>query len=72
MKLKLLAIGIVTAIASPLLADQPAGSGQSSPPVCNAMPDRQGHFWDQFDWCRWFAEYDNNRERRDREKSRGR
>lgn len=72
MKFTLFAIGLCTAISSPLMAQQSAGNSPPVPPVCNAMPDRQGHFWDQFDWCRWLGEYDNNRERRDREKSGGR
>jgi len=49
-------------------AESPA-TPAPTPPVCTSMPDRQGHFWDEKDWCQWLRDFDNNRERRDREKA---
>ena len=62
-----IAAGILLATAAQA-TDNSVGS-DPVPPVCAAMPDRQGAYWDEKDWCQWLRDFENNRERRDREKS---
>jgi hypothetical protein len=62
MKLKLFLTACVVASASPGLANPPSDSERPAHPRCTEMPDRNGHFWAEDDWCRWLAEFENNRD----------
>lgn len=61
--MRILLLVTVLMTATPAIAqNQPQGSAPGTPPVCSAMPDRQGHFWSESDWCRWLAQFTNNRD----------
>lgn len=63
MKLNIkICVMMAVAFSKPAFADPPAQGSNQVPPVCATMPERLGHYWDQYDWCLWMQNFENNRD----------